>query len=233
MNNTIKKIIVVAITFAFLLTAVGLSQAIAVNKAVSSEEKVVSETFTFYRYGPDGSVTPINVEVDVKNIDDVEEFLTEKCEELFEKDNEIQNFLESKINSFRENRIQNNLKYDFGYLRVKSKGIGLHYNTALLGQLMLRYILFRLGLPRPSSIFAKPVVFCRYAGDNSSQTTITPIIRTRLRIDAAKQINGSHSLLLISFVGITTWIGRFSITPFDVMPRRISGVATFAFWNKI
>lgn len=233
MNKRIKKIIVVVITFSFLLTAVSLSQAISVNKTVSIEEKVESETFTFYRYGPDGAVTPIDVEVDVKNIDDIEEFLTDKCEELFEKDNEIQNFLESKINSFREKRTQNNLTFDFGYLRVKSKGIGLHYNTALLGQLMLRYILFRIGLPRPSSIFAKPIVFCRYAGDNNSKTTITPIIRTRLGIDAAKQINGSHSLLLINFVGFTSWIGRFSKTPFDAFPRTLSGFASIAFWNEI
>ena len=233
MNKSLKKLIAVVITFAFLLTSVGLSQAIEVNKTVTSKEKVESEPYTFYRYGPDGSVTPIDIEVDVKNIDDVEKFITDKCEELFEKDNQIQNFIQSKIDNYIENKKQVNLTFDFGYLRVKSKGRGFHYNTVLLGKLLIRYILFRFGLPRPASIFAKPVVFCRYPNDNSSQTTITPIIRARFGIDATKQINGSHSLLLISFVGYTSWLGRFSKTPSDALPRTLSGVATFAFWNKI
>ena len=233
MNKNIKKIIVVAITFTFLLTAVGISQAIAINKTVSTDEKIESETLTFYRYGPDGTVTPIEVEVDTKNIDNIEDFLADKCEELFEKDTEIQNFVQSKINSYIENRKQVNLSFDFGYLHVKSKGKGFHYNTALLGEIILRYVLFKLGLPRPQSIFAKPLVFCRYSGDNSSQTTITPMIRSLFRTNATTQINGNHSLLLISFVGITSWCGRFSITPSNIIPKTLNGIARFAFLNEI
>ena len=233
MKKNIKKMITIAITFTFLLTAVNLSQANAVNKTILKDEKIETEKFTFYRYGPDGTVTPIEIEVDTKNIDNIEDFLADKCEELFEKDTEIQNFLKSKINSFMANRTQFNLSFNFGYLHVKSKGRGFHYNTALLGEIILRYALFRLGLPRPQSIFAKPLVFCRYSGDNSSQTTITPIIRSLFRTNATTQINGNHSLLLISFVGITSWIGRFSRTPFDIFPKTLNGIARFAFWKEI
>jgi hypothetical protein len=59
------------------------------------------------------------------------------------------------------------------------------------------------------------------------------MIRSALRINETKQINGSHSLLLISFVGITTWLGRFSITPSNIVPKALNGVARFAFWNEI
>ena len=159
--------------------------------------------------------------------------LEDKCKELFEKDTEIQNFTKNKINSFTENRTQFNLSFDFGFLHVKSKGRGFHYNTVLLGQIIFRYALFRLGLPRPQSIFAKPLVFCRYSRDNSSQTTITPIIRSAFRTNETTQINGNHSLLLISFVGITSWVGRFSRTPFDIIPKTLNGIARFAFWNEI
>lgn len=233
MKRNIKKIITMIITFTFLLSAVSISQANAVNKTILKDEKIETEKVTLYRYGPDGSVTPIEVEVDTENIDDIEEFLADKCEELFQKDTEIQNFVKSKINNFMENRTQFNLSFDFGYLHVKSKGKGFHYNTVLLGKIMLRYILFRLGLPRPQSIFAKQIIFCRYPRDNSSQTTITPIIRSVFRPNATTQINGNHSLMLISFVGFTSWLGRFSRTPFDIIPKTLNGVAKFAFWNEI
>jgi len=233
MKKNIKKMITIAITFTFLLTAVNLSQANAVNKTILKDEKIETEKFTFYRYGPDGSVTPIEIEVDTKNIDNIGEFLADKCEELFQKDTEIQNFVKSKINNFMENRTQFNLSFDFGYLHVKSKGKGFHYNTVLLGKIMLRYFLFRLGLPRPQSILAKQLIFCRYPTDNTSQTTITPIIRSIFRPNATTQIYGNHSLLLISFVGFTSWLCRFSRTPFDIIPKTLNGIAKFAFWKEI
>ena len=47
------------------------------------------------------------------------------------------------------------------------------------------------------------------------------------------KINGSHNLLLLNFVGITTWIGRFSITPLKIIPKSLNGVARLAYWTEI
>ena len=47
MKKNIKKMITIAITFTFLLTAVNLSQANAVNKTILKDEKIETEKITF------------------------------------------------------------------------------------------------------------------------------------------------------------------------------------------
>lgn len=51
--------------------------------------------------------------------------------------------------------------------------------------------------------------------------------------NATKTILGNHSVLVRNFVGYTTWCGRFSQSPLDILPRAFCGYARFVVCNKL
>lgn len=169
--------------------------------------KVLTQEMTLYRHGPDGTIEPIKVVLKYLENEDIDEVIADKCEELFKEDKELNQTLFSGF------------KLGF-YCTVKSRGRGFHYQMQLAGKLLIRYSLVRLGLPRMHSLLTTPIVFCSYKKDPRANTTITPLV-----LNISKHMSGNHTVLVRNFVGITSWSGRFSITPLDIFPRSFYGLA--------
>jgi uncharacterized membrane protein len=103
----------------------------------------------------------------------------------------------------------------------------------LLEKVMTRIVLFRLGLPRITTILHTPLILCRYAKDNSAKTTITKLIGNNETLNKTMIIEGNHTVIAQNFIGYTTWIGRFSKSIFDIVPRAFAGIARFAICIKL
>ena len=214
-----KKLLVTIISLLFLTTGVVSSYANEINKSIEKTEEApeenvqLSTVVTLYRHGVDGSIKPLNVNIKYWDNEDLGDAIAEKCEELFKNDDE-----------FKDLENLSNIKLGF-YSIVSSKGRGFHYQMALLGKLTIRYVLFRLGLPRVHSLFITPLIVCKYKNDPKAKTTIKSIILG----GRTKEINGSHMVIAHNFIGITSWIGRFSFTPLNILPKSFFGIARFTF----
>jgi hypothetical protein len=194
-------------------SAMNIKQSEEKIQEFSSKAKIFSKKVTLYRHGLDGSITPVTVKLNLGETKDIGDAIIEKCQELFEKDFQFKN-------------LENISKIKFGlYNIISSKGRGFHYQMKLLGKLSIRYILFRLGLPRLNTIFNDPIIICRYKKDKNAKTTINPIIPGL----KTKVVNGSHTVIVHDFIGFTSWRGRFSFTPLNLIPKSFFGVAKFSF----
>lgn len=210
MSKNRKKILVLFTTLIFLVSGAATASEIYIEKDIeNSEEETPSlslpKTVILYRHGVDGSITPIKVEVDSDISEDSGDAIFEKCQELFENDEEFKNYSRIKVNLFS---------------LVSSKGRGFHYQMQLLGKLSYKYILFRLGLPRIITVFKDPIIICKY-NNEQAKTTITPLIIPGLTL----RFNGSHMVIAHNFIGFTSWVGRFAITPLNLTPRSFFGIA--------
>jgi len=216
-----KKIAAVLIILTFIVsgTITISAEKISLNEVTNHENiedcKTKLNTYTVYRHGIDGSIEPITIEIDESK--DTDDALLDKCQELFENDFEF-----SKLINF------SNFSFGF-YSIIRSKGKGFHYQMRMLGKLTIRYILFRLGLPRIHSLILNPLIICRYSKDPKAKTTIKPLIM----LNKTREIKGSHTVLVHNFVGFTTWSGRTSFSPFDIFPRSFVGLAKFAICLRI
>ena len=143
------------------------------------------------------------------------EAIADKCQELFENDEELQEYLTS-------------IGIKLGFIcKIKSRGKGFHYQTKLIEKILLRFIRFRLALPRLNTLLTSPLVFCRYKKDLNANTTITSLL-----LSNTKYVSGNHTVIVHNFIGFTTWFGRFSFSPLDLISRSLFGVAKFAICIK-
>jgi len=228
MKNLKNKLIVLIICLTFLLPCINISSAENLEFFRLSENENCKEStnfkkiYTFYRYGPDGSISPVQVEIDLNNKGNLGDIIADKCEELFENDIEMQKLVEIELENLT-----------FGFIcKVKSQGRGFHYKSMILEKIVLRFILFRLGLPRITTILHTPLIFCRYAKDDAAKTTITQIFGKNDTTNKTKIVNGNHSIIAQNFIGYTTWFGRFSKTFFDLIPRAFAGISRFVICIK-
>lgn len=210
-----------------------IGTAYAVNPNVENEknyEDTIKEseqkTITIYRVGPNGGIIPIkiNVEEDVENLG---EFIEQKCDELFEKDLELQEYI--KMLQEEDNNTKSNISGIYGFIRIKSNGRGFHFKTKTNVRIVTRFKLFKIMLPRITISTKRCLVFANYANDQKAKTTFYPLLRPNYYSGenmTAKVIEGPHSVTVTKFTGYTTWIGRFSnfLFDFDIMPRAFSGV---------
>jgi len=217
MKISIKKTIVMLVCLAILMSITSVSYAMTTEqKGMIAENKyegktISTKTITLYRYGPDGSIMPVEVKIDAKNGQYIGEAIANKCEELFKNDRELQNSTNISV-----------LKMGL-FCKIKSQGRGFHYQMKLLGKLAIRYILFRLELPRIHTLLDKPLIYCNYEKDTRANTTITSLL-----FNKTQYIDGKHSVIVRDFVGYTSWFGRFSFSPFDILPRGFFGYAKLA-----
>ena len=224
MNKIVKKSIAIIICLTFLMLAVTSSSGVTVNQMKSDayeqvgEIKISTKIVTVFRCGPDGSVKPIELNLEYEESQDIGDALLEQCDELLENDEEIQELIN-----------QNNNTFGF-VVRINSKGRGFHYKTMLLEKIYLRYLLWKLTFPRIATLLAKPFVFCRYAKDLTAKTIIKHLLRKN---ETERVIEGAHSVFVNSFIGYTTWIGRFAYAPMTFIPRVFSGYGRFVFTNKL
>ena len=224
MKKITKKYTAILMCIIFLLSIASTSSAVTLqqqqeekNEEPSKESRITSRTVTFYRYGVDGSVNPVEVDIELEEGQDIDDEIAEKCDELLENDVELQNLV-----------LKSNISLG-AFVRIKSKGRGFHFKTMLLGKLFFRFILFRLGLPRLFTILNKPLVLCKYKSDPNAKTIFTPILRPNA---IPITVNGTHKVAAINFLGFTTWFGRFSFSLFDIIPRAFSGIANLVVCKK-
>lgn len=224
MNKIIKKSTVIFLCLSFLMLAVTYSFGANINKIISDVNEVIKETeisretVVIYRCGPDGSIIPIGVNLELKEGQNIGDALISKCDQLLKNDKEINDLLDQPNNTF-------------GFIvRIQSMGKGFHYKTRVIEKMYLRYLLWKFTLPRISTLLARPLIYCRYAKDLTAKTIIKPLLGKN---QSEITLQGAHSVLVNNFIGYTTWLGRFAYAPFTIIPRAFSGYARFAIINKL
>lgn len=229
-----KKLNRVPITILACLIIVISSAGYALAEDTKNEEKQESITITFYRYGVDGSITPINTEIAIGDGQDFDKKIAAKCDELLQNDVGLQKQLEN---------LTKNLTISAGILFIRSSGKGFHYESKtrtkilkrpkILSKILDKINIFKIKLPKINLFKKKTHIFCRYAYDVNANTTITPLIRSAMNESYIKTIHGRHSIYVYNFIGYTSWIGRFSFSPFDILPRAFVGYGRVAICNDL
>jgi hypothetical protein len=203
----------------------GSAYAMSISKNAEIFEESQQKTMTIYRVAPDGSTTPVEVDVG-EETEDIGKYLESKCSELFEEDVEMQSFIQ-KLQKKETN--DSNLSYNFGLIRVKSHGRGFHIKTKLDLNFNSKFIFLRIFLatflisPRKSLVVA-------FYNDEKANTTFYPIVRSKFNPDSVKHLEGNHTIIVGKFYGYTTWTGRFSCLLSEIffqktlLPRAFSGV---------
>ena len=217
MNTLVKKSVVVIICLTFLISAVGSSTAVIIKSKETTEEVSEQiETITLYRYGPDGSVTPITVEFKIEDDQEYMDALIEKCQEILDDDAEIISY----FNNDDDNESNSSLKFGKKAF-VTSYGRGFHFKMKWRLSFFLTQRLFTFSLPKIIIKLNRPWVLCNYKNDSKAKT----IIRPNTLVNHTQVINGSHSIMLRNFVGLAMWSGRFQLS--NIMPRLIIGKAKY------
>ena len=224
MEKLEKKLIVILISLGFLTSGVVTASGISIEKPKIKELKenilessILSNKVLIYRHGPDGSITPVKIDLELEDEQDIGEAIIEKLDELLDNDQEIQDLMQLL-----------NFTIDFG-VRIKSRGKGIHFQTLFFEKILIKFILFRLGLPRIAPICAKPLIYCKYLKDEQAKTTI----KFLYGFGESTEMKGKHAVIIHNFIGYTTWFRRFSITPFNILPRAFSGYARLAFCREL
>jgi hypothetical protein len=220
MNELLKKSTVILVCLTFLISAYSVSSAsISHSKPVKNDDSdvlTITEQVTLLRYGLDGTIIPVTVDIILEEGQDLDEAIADKCEEMMEEDVEIQNFFKG----FGNNNTTKN--ETFGMLKkVKSRGTGFHFK--MKRQICIKKKLISLSLPKIHTWI--PLMYCDYSKDPRANTTISPIFGKD--INATKYVEGNHTILVIRFVGFARWSGRFSFKPVDMQPRTVSGISMF------
>ena len=225
MNKVLNKSLVMISILLFVASSVGSAYAMNISKDAEILKESQQKTITLYRVAPDGTVTPVEVEVG-EETKDLSLFLESKCSELFEKDMEMQNFAKS----LQDNETnESNFLFGAGLIRIKSHGRGFHFKMKTDIKITTKFKFFRIMLPRIFISARKGLVVGLY-NDTKANTTFYPIIRSNMYPGTAKYVNGSHVVVVRKFFGYTTWTGRFScllselLLKKDLLPRAFSGV---------
>jgi len=202
MRKLEKKLIVSFISVVILISGLTTVSAVTIEKEnpniKDDEPSLQTETVTLYRFGLDGSLTPVEVEVELKEGQDLNDAIEEKCVELLENDPEFQESLD-------DNTTMGALSI------VKSRGRGLHLKLRPSIQWPIKYKLFPM---LPPYVFRRvhiPIVYCKYTRDDRALTTITP-----LSGEIATTVEGPHSVLCIGFYGFKWWAGHVSLLGFGL-----------------
>jgi len=228
MKKIIKKSIAVFMCFIFIISAVSISSAFDVDNSVQSLEEESESSFkeiTFYRYGPDNSITPITVTVEIKNNQEIEEAIENKCLELFENDKEMKNLVTSNDNTSNNTSKNSTSKV---LLRIRSRGRGLHFKSTFRMQLLKRLKLFPFLPPYFRTAIFMPNNYCKYSNDPKAKTVIRPIATPSVN----KTYEGPHSVLNIGFIGYTGWIGHISYLGF-ILRRGYVGLTAFSIVREL
>ncbi len=218
MKNISKKIIALTICLLFLLTIaeVSVSKTISKKEYSKTKEIVETKTYTLYRYGNNGKITPVQVEIDITEDTDLSKVLEEKCVELFNEDEELQ----KNIEEIKNEKNNSNSSMDLGLFYIKSRGKGFHFKSKLLVKILTKILLFSIGLPNFKVNPKRRTIICNYRNDPNAYTNINPIISLKGENNNTF-INGSHRVIAKSFRGYTTWLGRFSFA--RLLPRTFVG----------
>ena len=228
MHEIVKKLTVISVLIFVLVSGFASASFISI-KNNPSNDPVNAETVTLYRCGPDGTITPINVNIAFQEGQNPDEAIAQKCSELVSTDIGMQNYFSGN----------NNMTNISMFARVTSFGAGTHLKSffsiripflfllkyGLLQKLPLRYKL--LG---PRWI---PLIVCNYSKDEGAKTSIETV-PTPTRPDKTEiTIEGKHTIWVSYFVGYVGWRG----TSADFCDTRglrtgFDGYASFIIYEK-
>jgi len=211
-----KKIIVTLVSIIILISGFSTISATSIKKdsSYSNQEETSSltKTVTVYRYGADGSITPVEVEIELKEGQDFNEAIEEKCLQILTNDPEFKGLLNDNIS-----RSSISL--------IKSRGRGLHLRFCLSITWLKKFDLFPL---LPPYIFRRvniPIIYCKYRFDQKAITKITPL----LDLSNTTIITGPHIVRSIGFYGFKWWLGHISLLGFGIR----TGFVGFSLSTKI
>lgn len=231
MNNKLNKSIVIISILLFIIPTIGSAYTIDNRKNTEIFEETQQKSMTIYRVAPDGSITPIKLNIAEKT-DDIGKYLESKCSELFEKDLEMQNLIQKlQQEEVKDKNLTDNFE---GLSSIKSRGRGFHIKTKLgfnffNSQLRLLRIFLATFIITPK----KSLVVGIY-NDEKAETSFHPIGKPNLKTN----LTGNHTIIVGRFYGYTTWIGRYScllsmiLLQKEIIPRSFSGVGTLVYYNQ-
>jgi len=217
LNKLRKTIIISLIAIMILLPGLTTATAVTIQKEnteiVEEDTSLLTEIVTLYRYGLDGSVTPVEIDVEYEEGQDINDAIEEKIDQLMADDPEFQEILAK------------NGTNSSALARVRSRGRGFHLHLRPLIQWPVKYKLFSF---LPPYVFRKlivPIVYCKYQKDNRAITKITPLINGSKVIE----MKGPHTVTCIGFYGFKWWIGRISFRGFLMR----TGFRGFSLYTKV
>jgi hypothetical protein len=186
MKHLIKKLFAISIISLFLFS--GLTTA-----AIFKTE--YTKSFTIYRHGPDGSIKPVKIFIDLNKDQSISDALYEKCKDLFLNDEEM-------LSVVNDNRTVGMISFTFSY------GKGYHFKSVIRipVPLTLRHRIFST-VPLRNMI---ALVYCNYENDDSASTKITEVTFPGREDMNTTTINGRHLVMSYGFFGYTGWLGRTS-----------------------
>lgn len=186
-----------------LLSAISTATAISIknfnpyNK--EDETSISTETVTLYRFGQDGLITPIKVEIKVEEGQDINKAIEEKSVELLENDVEFKGLLNENVS-----------RNFTSIIRSRGKGFHLKFNIRIKWWKSFDFLPLL-----PSYFFRRvniPIVYCRYKNDTKAKTTVIPIFD---RVNTTV-LEGPHKVRCIGFVGFKWWFGHISWLGFKI-----------------
>jgi len=221
MKKNYNKPLAIIICVLFLLTIAqaGMSESLNSEKKEETKNEIITQKIILYRYGINGEITPVEVEIDLTE-EDLGKAMQDKCQELFEEDQELQDY----FSNLEIKTKKSGLNFGWGSYRISSHGKGYHFKTKWILRLIIKIIIIKLGLPRINLPGRRRVIICNYNKDPNANTTIEPILGI-IGTRSLTYIEGNHSIFVNNFAGFTTWIGRFSRS--FLLPRAFYGVGTF------
>jgi len=197
-----KKLAVISVLLLFLISGFA-GASFASIKDNPSSDSVSTETVTLYRCGPDGTATPINVDITFKEGQNLDELIAKKCSELFDKDMAMKTYLLGGNSSINMS----------GIAHIRSVGTGFHWKSPVGFRIpfstILRYRMFSV-VPLRYKIFGMkviPRVYCEYLNDKDAVTEITPLPTPMRHSGNTTRIEGNHTVAVYGFVGYTGWWG--------------------------
>ena len=159
---------------------------------ITQQGETTRFTDVIYRCGPDGSITPVSVQLQLKPGEEREDALFQACIDHTLQDTELQQFL---VNSGLN---LSSIAY------VQSRGRGLHYDLTI--RIPVRRIFKEFPNFPPYYRFLKiHIIHARYRADPKASTIVRPLITGNTTI-----YTDGHTVDAISFFGYTSWLGIIS-----------------------
>jgi hypothetical protein len=201
LNKLKKKILVIFMSLTFIMSGITVVSGVSVNKEGVQEElppesDITTKTVTLYRCGLDGSTTPVQVEIELEEGQDLDDAMFEKCGELFQEDEEFQSLADDD---------NDNVSRHF-LTKVRSRGRGLHIKLKPRIQLVKKFKIFPLLPPYLRTAIFIPTIICQYKNDAKAFTITDPLLGNK----TATRVDGPQKVFAVGFIGFKCWLGHIS-----------------------
>ncbi|MFH1101638.1 MAG: hypothetical protein V1726_06360 [Methanobacteriota archaeon] len=188
-----KNLIKISITILIIL--ISLPPLTGANPLTETYNDIVSEKQTreiteyIYRFGPDGSITPIPVTLRLCTGEEIENALFNSCIDHVLQDLELRDYLTESGRNLS----------GFSFIRSRGRGIIYDFTTYIP---VKRFFKKYPNLPPFNRLMDVHFIHASYRRDPRATTHIRSFISGNDTI-----YTGSHSIDANNFIGYTTWVG--------------------------